>query len=68
MPSVIIDFTIPLLDKLEDEVLAVMRRDCEEQARFNSYGDDFIDKPKWLEFRDAVECEITRRTKMKEGL
>lgn len=66
MPSAIIDFTIPLLNKLEDTTLSTMLRDCDEQARYGNYGDDIIDKPKWLSFKDAVEHEIARRKKIRK--
>lgn len=50
------------LKELSDGDLATLATDCEEQERINLYGDEKIDKPDWLRWRDAVNAEVDRRT------
>ena len=58
MPSLVIDFTKPLLPYLTDRTLGVIQRDIEEAP---SYGDSVIDKPYWLNFLEDVKEEKEKR-------
>lgn len=49
------------LDEVEDNDLAVMIADCEFQEWANLYGDEKIDKPGWLKWRDELLAESERR-------
>lgn len=58
VPSAVIGFTIPLLDKLSVCTLLVLERDITEA---DSYGDEKIDKPDWMMFLDKIREEKERR-------
>lgn len=62
MPHLVIDYIIPLLPYLSDKTLSVIERDIREAEKIGiGYGDDLIDKPKWLSFYDQVVQEIDKR-------
>lgn len=59
VPSAVIGFITPLLDKLSYKTLAVLERDiCDA----NSYGDEKIDKPDWMMLLQKIREEKERRT------
>ena len=58
MPSAVIGFITPLLDKLSYKTLAVLERDI---AEADSYGDEKIDKPDWMMFLRKIREEKERR-------
>lgn len=66
MPSLVRDFVRPLLPKLTDGTIAVMLDDCDFQARFGNYGDDRIDKPGWIKWRQELLAEKIRRREAKD--
>lgn len=49
------------LDEIDDNDLAVMIADCEFQEWANLYGNEKIDKPGWLKWRDELLAERERR-------
>ena len=61
MPSLVQDIIRPHLSELDDKTIWVMVQDCEFQERFDLYGDERIDKPRWLEWRKTVETEQEKR-------
>lgn len=58
MPELVINFTRPLLSKLDDKTLYVMARDI---AETDNLGDAEIDAPMWTEFLAEIEKERKRR-------
>ena len=63
MPSTVIRYIIPLLSSLSSTSLSCMRRDIEEAERINSLGDENIDKPLWISFKEKIEEEIEEKGK-----
>ena len=60
MPELVINFINPLLSQLSDKTLYCMSKDISEA---NSYGDEYIDKPKWNWFLNNIKAEIEKREK-----
>ena len=48
---------------MSDKDIYVMREDCDFQEHMRLYGDEKIDKPGWLRWRDALDAEKERRDK-----
>ena len=62
MPHLVIDFLTPLLPHLSDKTLSVIERDIREADKMGvGYGDERIDKPRWLQFRQLILSEIEKR-------
>ena len=61
MPSLVRDFVRPLLPELPGKTIAVMLNDCDFQARYGDYGDETIDKPGWIAWREEILKEKARR-------
>ena len=61
MPDLVRSIVRLHLKELEDRNLAVMLNDCDYQQTFKLYGDERIDKPGWLKWREELEEEIYRR-------
>lgn len=62
MPGIIISFINPHIQKLSNRTLWTIQRDIDEAAVYpNGLGNPEIDKPKWIEFRNAIVAEIERR-------
>ena len=59
MPHCVIGYITPLLQKLDARFLMTAKRDLTGDGVF--FGNDVIDKPAWLKFRDMIEDEIERR-------
>lgn len=64
MPVLVRDFVRPLLTRLPDKTLAVMIMDCEEQERMNMWGNDLIDKPSWMRWKQELLEEKERRRRV----
>ena len=62
MPHLVQTTVANYLDKIPDNSLKVMLDDCEFQETFNLYGDEWIDKPSWLNWKKKLEEEQRRRT------
>lgn len=61
MPDLVRNFVRPLLPEFSDNTIAVMISDCDFQRRYNSYGDERIDKPAWLEWEKELKNEYQCR-------
>ena len=61
MPDLVRSVVKNHLDEVEDNDLAVMIADCEFQEWANLYGDEKIDKPGWLKWRETLLAEKVRR-------
>ena len=57
MPYLVQGIVRRLLPELSDKDIYVMREDCDFQERMRLYGDEKIDKPGWLKWRDALDAE-----------
>ena len=63
MPSLVQGIVGEHLHEFSDRDLEVMISDCDYQERFNLYGDEIIDKPSWLAWKDRLLKERERRVK-----
>ena len=63
MPSLVRDFVRPLLPQLSGKTIAVMLNDCDDQRRYDCYGNERIDKPGWLQWEQELKAEKARREK-----
>ena len=61
MPSLVQGIVGAHLKEISDKDLHVMLEDCDFQERFHMYGDEKIDKPDWLKWRDRLVKEKERR-------
>ena len=61
MPDLVRMIVTPHLGELTDKDLQVMINDCDYQERFNLYGDERIDKPGWLRWKELLLAEKQRR-------
>lgn len=61
MPDLVQGIIRPRLKELSDKDLTVMIEDCDFQERMHLYGDERIDKPGWIKWRNEIEAEIRRR-------
>lgn len=63
MPSLVVQYIIPLLPYVNDKTLCMFKRDYESPlSRFSEpYGDAEIDKPIWDGFYEKVCKEYERR-------
>lgn len=62
MPSLVQSICKAHLKEFSDKTLGVMIDDCEFQERMHLYGDERIDKPGWLRWKDALLAEKERRS------
>lgn len=63
MPDLVRKIVIPYLPDISDKDLGVMINDCEFQKDLNLYGDERIDKPGWLRWKELLLAEKERRSK-----
>ena len=61
MPSLVQEIVKSNFDSISDNGIKVMIDDCDFQQRFNLYGDEKIDKPGWLLWRQALIEEYEKR-------
>lgn len=61
MPDLVRGIIVPRLPDLSDKDLGVMINDCDYQERFNLYGDERIDKPGWIRWKEILLAEKQRR-------
>lgn len=62
MPHLVMDYIAPLVPLLSDRTLAVIERDIGEADKMGvGYGNERIDKPRWLQFRQLILSEIKKR-------
>ena len=67
MPDLVREIVKAHLNDLSDQDLGVMIEDCDFQARCDLYGDERIDKPGWLQWRETLIAEKERRTNEVDG-
>ena len=65
MPSLAQRICMAHLQEFSDKTLGVMIDDCDFQERMHLYGDEQIDKPDWLRWKDALLAEKRRRNEQK---
>lgn len=63
MPGLVQDIVKGHLKDLEDTDIRVMIEDCEFQERMNLYGDERIDKPGWMKWKQILMEEYKRRVR-----
>ena len=63
MPSVVIGYITPLLSSLSSTTLFCLKRDVEEAEKENRLGDENIDKPLWISFKEKIEETILEQGK-----
>ena len=61
MPKLVRSIVRPHLQELSDKDLAVLIDDCDFQERMHLYGDERIDKPGWLKWKEELRAEKERR-------
>ena len=61
MPSLVQDFVIRNFKYLNDNELKVMADDIKFAEQINWLGDERIDKPGWLKFRERINSELDKR-------
>lgn len=61
MPSLVQGIVRTHIEQVSDKDLAVMIEDCNFQERMNLYGDNLIDKPDWLKWKETLLTEKERR-------
>ena len=62
IPSLVIDYTTPLLPYLSDNTLRLIANEIAEyEAYEGGLGDEKIDRPYWLNFKRKILAEMERR-------
>ena len=61
MPDLVRRIVRQHLGVIDDDRLWVMLEDCEFQKSMNLYGDERIDRPGWIRWREILEEELERR-------
>lgn len=61
IPSLVQDFVRRNFKYLNDNELQVMVDDINFAERINQLGDERIDKPGWLKFRERINSELEKR-------
>lgn len=68
MPDLVRNIVRPHLGDISNNDLDVMLEDCKFQDTMHLWGDERIDKPGWLKWRDELEAEKLERNKEKGDL
>ena len=63
MPSLVREIITKQINNISDNDLNIMLDDCDFQMKFDLFGDEKIDKPGWLQWRQFLEDEISKREK-----
>ena len=61
MPGLIIGYITPLLPRISDKTLRCMETDLSKPDLYGGFGNEKIDEPMWIKFRNNVQEEIQRR-------
>ena len=61
MPDLVRNIIAPHLPDVSDKDLTVMIEDCEFQEIMHLYGDERIDKPGWIRWKELLIAEKNRR-------
>ena len=67
MPDLVRGIVAPHLHDLSDKDLCVLIDDCDFQATMNLYGDERIDKPGWIRWKELLNAEKRRREGAQDG-
>lgn len=62
MPGLVRGIITSYLNELSDKDLGVMINDCEYQANLGIWGDETVDKPSWLAWKETLLAEKKRRS------
>ena len=62
MPNLVQGIIRSRLKDLSDKDLNVMIEDCDFQERMHLYGDERIDRPGWIKWREELIAERKRRS------
>ena len=65
MPDLVRGIVAPHSPDMSDRDLDVMLEDCEFQERMKLYGDERIDKPGWIRWKELLMAEKKRRGEAK---
>ena len=65
MPHLVQSILKSHLHELSDKDLGVMINDCDFQEHMNLYGDELIDKPDWLKWKELLLAEKEKRSNNK---
>ena len=61
MPGLITGYITPLLPHISDKTLRCMETDLSKPDLYGGFGNEKIDEPIWIKFRNNVQEEIQRR-------
>ena len=61
MPSLVQRIVREHFGDLSNKDICVMLNDCDTQSAMQLFGDDRIDKPGWLKWREDLETEREKR-------
>lgn len=61
MPDLVREIVAPHLPDISDKDLHIMIDDCGYQESMNLYGDERIDKPGWIRWKELLLSEKQRR-------
>ena len=61
MPSLVQSICRQHFNDFSDKDIGVMLDDCDFQERMNLYGDERIDKPDWMKWKEDLLKEKSRR-------
>ena len=64
MPDTVRGIIRPNLERISDKDLGVMIEDCKFQRQTQTYGDEKIDKPGWIEWENELKAESERRNRI----
>lgn len=66
MPSYVRSICREHISAIENNDLRVMLEDCKSQERSGLYGDEIVDKPGWIAWKDFIVAEQKRRYESKK--
>lgn len=61
MPQLVRGIVVRHLPDISDKDLNIMIEDCNFQEQMNIYGDEHIDKPGWIRWKEILLAEKKRR-------
>lgn len=65
MPSLVQGIVGSKIGLVSDNDIKIMLDDCDFQEKFNLYGDEHIDKPNWLRWKEFLKKEAEKRNNEK---
>ena len=61
MPSIVVGYITAKIPVLSDAMLALLVKDMEFAERTGGFGDEYIDKPLWMQLWANLRAEIDKR-------